>query len=204
MASCSAQIILLKKCTWIQMILFRSTTKWNKIEFNTPLLFCVVEDSTNKIGLELEPKPCVKTSPTVTSLYFSTSRTSLCSFPARELTFHIPRASFCSQRSDHQSCHLHPGSSPAAFAFNFPPLPSSHCKLPHWPFPQVVSWWEGELPYFELCTKNAVPATGHLPLGYAVNWREDYHITAPINGVRDKWKCSNSIKMIFWCCEKEN
>ncbi|KAK0154873.1 putative uncharacterized transposon-derived protein F52C9.6 [Merluccius polli] len=46
-----------------------------------------------------EPLLCVEVRPTISSRNFSTSRTSSGSFPTREVTFHVPRASFCSRGS---------------------------------------------------------------------------------------------------------
>ncbi|MEQ2224970.1 hypothetical protein ILYODFUR_012789 [Ilyodon furcidens] len=43
-----------------------------------------------------EPEPCVEVSPTISSQTLSTSYTNSGSFPTREVTFHVPRASFCS------------------------------------------------------------------------------------------------------------
>ncbi|MEQ2263509.1 hypothetical protein XENORESO_008670 [Xenotaenia resolanae] len=40
-----------------------------------------------------EPTLCVEASPTISSRYLSTSRTSSGSFPPSEVTFHVPRAS---------------------------------------------------------------------------------------------------------------
>ncbi|KAK0155241.1 hypothetical protein N1851_002432 [Merluccius polli] len=77
-----------------------------------------------------EPLLCVEVRPTISSRNFSTLRTSSGSFPTREVTFHIPRASFCSRGSDHQGPRLRP-------------LPSSHCTRPLWPLPLVVSLREG-------------------------------------------------------------
>ena len=73
-----------------------------------------------------EPKPCVKVSPTISSPNRSASRTSSGSFPNREVTFHVPRASFSSQGSDRQGLRLRL-------------LPSSHCTRPPCPLPWVVS-----------------------------------------------------------------
>ncbi|KAK0147744.1 hypothetical protein N1851_012564 [Merluccius polli] len=77
-----------------------------------------------------EPLLCVEVRPTISSRNFSTLRTSSGSFPTREVTFHIPRASFCSRGSDRQGPCLRP-------------LPSSHCTRPLWPLPLVVSLREG-------------------------------------------------------------
>ncbi|KAK0135670.1 histone H3-like centromeric protein A [Merluccius polli] len=49
---------------------------------------------------------------------------------AREVTFHVPRASFCSRGLDRQGPRLRP-------------LPSSHCTRPLWPLLLVVSRQEG-------------------------------------------------------------
>ena len=65
-----------------------------------------------------EPKPCVEVSPTISSQNHSTSRTSSGTFPNREVTFHVPRASFS------RRLRL---------------LPSSHCTQPPWRLPRVVS-----------------------------------------------------------------
>ncbi|KAK0139215.1 hypothetical protein N1851_024142 [Merluccius polli] len=77
-----------------------------------------------------EPLLCVEVRPTISSRNFSTLRTSSGSFPTREVTFHIPRASFCRRGSDRQGPCLRP-------------LPSSHCTRPLWPLPLVVSLREG-------------------------------------------------------------
>ena len=81
-------------------------------------------------GLVPGPKPCVEVSPTISSRNRSASRTSSGSFPNREVTFHVPRASFSSRRSDRQGVCLRL-------------LPSSHCTRPPWPLPRVVSPSEG-------------------------------------------------------------
>ncbi|KAK0137955.1 hypothetical protein N1851_025831 [Merluccius polli] len=73
-----------------------------------------------------EPLLCVEVRPTISSRNFSTSRTSSGSFPTREVTFHVPRASFCSRGSDRQGPRLRPP-------------PSSHCTRPLWPLLLVVS-----------------------------------------------------------------
>ncbi|KAK0151165.1 hypothetical protein N1851_007739 [Merluccius polli] len=52
------------------------------------------------------------------------------SFPTREVTFHVPRASFCSRGLDRQGPRLRL-------------LPSSHCTRPLWPLLLVVSLREG-------------------------------------------------------------
>ncbi|TWW81826.1 hypothetical protein D4764_01G0016410 [Takifugu flavidus] len=49
-----------------------------------------------------EPLLCVEVRPTISSRNFSTSRTNSGSFPTREVTFHVPRASLCSRGSDRQ------------------------------------------------------------------------------------------------------
>ncbi|KAK0145893.1 hypothetical protein N1851_015177 [Merluccius polli] len=77
-----------------------------------------------------EPLLCVEVRPTISSRNFSTSRTSSGSFPTREVTFHVPRASFCSRGSDRQGPRLRPP-------------PSSHCTRPLWPLLLVVSRREG-------------------------------------------------------------
>ena len=77
-----------------------------------------------------EPLLCVEVRPTISSRNFSTSRTSSGSFPTREVTFHVPRASFCSRGSDRQGPRLRP-------------LPSSQCTRPLWPLLLVVSRREG-------------------------------------------------------------
>ncbi|KAK0132992.1 hypothetical protein N1851_031638 [Merluccius polli] len=77
-----------------------------------------------------EPLLCVEVRPTISSRNFSTSRTSSGSFPTREVTFHVPRASFCSRGSDCQGPRLRPP-------------PSSHCTRPLWPLLLVVSRREG-------------------------------------------------------------
>ncbi|KAK0151297.1 hypothetical protein N1851_007562 [Merluccius polli] len=77
-----------------------------------------------------EPLLCVEVRPTISSRNFSTSRTSSGSFPTREVTFHVPRASFCSRGSDRQGPRLRPP-------------PSSHCTRPLWPLLLVVSRQEG-------------------------------------------------------------
>jgi len=46
-----------------------------------------------------EPALCLEVSPTRSSWYCSTSCTSSGSFPASEVTFHVPRASLCCRRS---------------------------------------------------------------------------------------------------------
>ncbi|KAK0132160.1 hypothetical protein N1851_033046 [Merluccius polli] len=77
-----------------------------------------------------EPLLCVEVRPTISSRNFSTSRTSSGSFPTSEVTFHVPRASFCSRGSDRQGPRLRPP-------------PSSHCTRPLWPLLLVVSRREG-------------------------------------------------------------
>ncbi|KAK0151079.1 hypothetical protein N1851_007770 [Merluccius polli] len=77
-----------------------------------------------------EPLLCVEVRPTISSRNFSTSRTSSGSFPTREVTFHVPRASFCSRGSDRQGPRLRPP-------------PSSHCTRPLRPLLLVVSRREG-------------------------------------------------------------
>ncbi|KAK0137965.1 hypothetical protein N1851_025840 [Merluccius polli] len=77
-----------------------------------------------------EPLLCVEVRPTISSRNFSTSRTSSGSFTTREVTFHVPRASFCSRGSDRQGPRLRPP-------------PSSHCTRPLWPLLLVVSRREG-------------------------------------------------------------
>ena len=81
-------------------------------------------------GLVPEPKLCIEVSPTISSRNRSASRTSSGSFPNREVTFHVPRASFSSRGSDRQGLRLQL-------------LPSSHCTRPPWPLPRVVSPLEG-------------------------------------------------------------
>ncbi|KAK0146532.1 hypothetical protein N1851_014139 [Merluccius polli] len=73
-----------------------------------------------------EPLLCVEVRPTISSRNFSTSHTSSGSFPTREVTFHVPRASFCSRGSDRQGPCLRPP-------------PSSHCTRPLWPLLLVVA-----------------------------------------------------------------
>ncbi|MED6280555.1 Copine-5 [Characodon lateralis] len=73
-----------------------------------------------------EPEPCIEVSPTISSRNLCTSHTNSGSFPTRKVTFHIPKANFCSRGSDRQSCRLRP-----------PPIP--HCTRPLWPLPRVVS-----------------------------------------------------------------
>ncbi|MED6262251.1 hypothetical protein ATANTOWER_016679 [Ataeniobius toweri] len=51
---------------------------------------------------------CVEVSPTISSRYLSTSRTSSGSFPPSEVTFHVPRASLSIQGSGRRGLHLHP------------------------------------------------------------------------------------------------
>ncbi|MED6250186.1 hypothetical protein ATANTOWER_026500 [Ataeniobius toweri] len=68
---------------------------------------------------------CMEASPTISSRYLLTSRTSSGSFPPSEVTFHIPRASLSIRRSGRQGLHL-----------RLPPNPL--CTGPSW-FPlQVV------------------------------------------------------------------
>ncbi|KAK0148980.1 putative nuclease HARBI1 [Merluccius polli] len=74
--------------------------------------------------VEESPTPLEKT------WNFSTLCTSSGSFPTREVTFYVPRASFCSPGSDCQGSRLRP-------------LPSSHCTRPLWPLLLVVSLREG-------------------------------------------------------------
>ncbi|PWA25445.1 hypothetical protein CCH79_00005356 [Gambusia affinis] len=68
---------------------------------------------------------CIQNQSHVLSRNLSTSHTSSGSFPTREVTFHIPRASFCNQGSDRQG-----------------PLPWSP-SIPHCPDPFGLShrWW---------------------------------------------------------------
>ncbi|MEQ2314062.1 hypothetical protein AMECASPLE_008245, partial [Ameca splendens] len=55
------------------------------------------------------PEPCIEASPIISSQNLSTSHTNSGSFPTREVTFHVPRASFCSRGSDRQPLPLHHG-----------------------------------------------------------------------------------------------
>ncbi|MEQ2302536.1 hypothetical protein AMECASPLE_007694 [Ameca splendens] len=55
-----------------------------------------------------EPTLCVEASPTISSRYLLTSRTSSGSFPPSEVTFHIPRASLSIRGSGHRGLHLRP------------------------------------------------------------------------------------------------
>ncbi len=63
-----------------------ATPEWWRVH---PLLRSVVP----------EPQPCVEVIPTISSWNLSTSRTISGSFPASEVTFHVPRASFRVQGS---------------------------------------------------------------------------------------------------------
>ncbi|MEQ2264998.1 hypothetical protein XENORESO_000810 [Xenotaenia resolanae] len=67
-----------------------------------------------------KPEPCVELSPTISSRNLSTSHTYSASFPTREVTSHVPRASFCSRGSDCQGLCLWP-----------PPI--THCIRPTLP-----------------------------------------------------------------------
>ncbi|MED6247044.1 hypothetical protein ATANTOWER_028609 [Ataeniobius toweri] len=58
--------------------------------------------SVQPLSRRLVPEPCIEVSPTISSRNLSTSHTNSGSFPTREETFYVPRASFCSQGSDHQ------------------------------------------------------------------------------------------------------
>ncbi|MED6250358.1 hypothetical protein ATANTOWER_030609 [Ataeniobius toweri] len=49
-----------------------------------------------------EPTLCVEVSPTISSRYLSTTRTSSGSFPPGEVTFHVPRASVIIRRSGYR------------------------------------------------------------------------------------------------------
>ncbi|MEQ2289076.1 hypothetical protein AMECASPLE_029380 [Ameca splendens] len=72
-----------------------------------------------------EPKLCMEVSPTISSLYLSTSRTSSGTFPPSEVTFHFPRASLSIRRLGHRG--LHPRL-----------LPDLVCTGPSWFSLQVV------------------------------------------------------------------
>ncbi|MEQ2289417.1 hypothetical protein AMECASPLE_032780, partial [Ameca splendens] len=51
-------------------------------------------------------------SPTISSRYLLTSRTSSGSYPPSEVTFHVPRASLSIQGSGRRGVHLRPSASP--------------------------------------------------------------------------------------------
>ncbi|MED6246247.1 hypothetical protein ATANTOWER_014878, partial [Ataeniobius toweri] len=55
-----------------------------------------------------EPTLCMEASPTISSQYLSTSRTSSGSFPPSEVTFHIPRTSLSIPGLGRQGLHLRP------------------------------------------------------------------------------------------------
>lgn len=60
-------------------------------------------------GLGSDTKLCVEVGPAKASQYFQGSHTGSGSFPAKEVTFHVPRARFGSRGSDHQDpCLLPP------------------------------------------------------------------------------------------------
>lgn len=73
---------------------------------------------------------CIKIRPTKSSRNFSPSDTSSGSFPIREVTFHIHRASFCSRGLGHQDPCLRL-------------LPNRKFTQPLWRFLQVVNPREG-------------------------------------------------------------
>uniref|UniRef100_A0A3Q1CWI0 Uncharacterized protein n=1 Tax=Amphiprion ocellaris TaxID=80972 RepID=A0A3Q1CWI0_AMPOC len=81
-------------------------------------------------GLVPEPLLCVEVRPTISSRNFSASHTSSGSFPAREVTFHVPRASLCSRGSVRQA--------PRPW-----PPPNTHGTGPLWPLLRVVGLLEG-------------------------------------------------------------
>uniref|UniRef100_A0A669BF01 Phosphoinositide phospholipase C n=1 Tax=Oreochromis niloticus TaxID=8128 RepID=A0A669BF01_ORENI len=72
-----------------------------------------------------EPEPCVEVSPTISSRYFSTSRTNSGSFHTREVTFHVPIASLGSRGSVRQGLR------------SWPP-PGTQCTRPLWRLLLVV------------------------------------------------------------------
>jgi len=59
------------------------------------------KDKVKPFSRSLVPEPalCMEVSPNISSWYRSTSHTSSGSFPASEVTFHVPRASLCCWRS---------------------------------------------------------------------------------------------------------
>ncbi|KAK5605584.1 hypothetical protein CRENBAI_009770 [Crenichthys baileyi] len=59
-----------------------------------------------------EPTLCVEVSPTISSRYLSTSRTSSGSFPQSEVTFHVPRASLSIRGSGRRGLRLRPPPNP--------------------------------------------------------------------------------------------
>ncbi|MED6287489.1 hypothetical protein CHARACLAT_016903 [Characodon lateralis] len=100
-----------------------------------------------------EPEPCVEVSPTISSQNLFTSHTNTGSFPTIEVTFHVPRASFCSRGSDRHGLRLRP-----------PPM--ANCTRPLWPLPRVVSPSEGGPTFpFRVCLGSIGdnPATRHSP-----------------------------------------
>ncbi|KAK0140992.1 hypothetical protein N1851_022012 [Merluccius polli] len=114
-----------------------------------------------------EPLLCVEVRPTISSRNFSTSRTSSGTFPTREVTFHVPRASFCSQGSDRQAGgkgfpRLRFGLCPAGPHGNRP----GHQALAPEPHPQA--WLQGGAPVTHVrardtYTSTLEPATFRLP-----------------------------------------
>ncbi|KAL6464293.1 hypothetical protein MHYP_G00266100 [Metynnis hypsauchen] len=83
--------------------------------------------------LDPEPKLCVEVSPTISSRYLSTSRTNSGSFPASEVMFQVPKASFSNRGSERQGPCLR----------TLPDLQSTEPLL--LPLPLVVGRWEGGL-----------------------------------------------------------
>ncbi|MED6253354.1 hypothetical protein ATANTOWER_027390 [Ataeniobius toweri] len=113
-----------------------------------------------------EPEPCIEMSPTISSQKLSTSHTNSGSFTTREVTFHVPRASFCSQGSDRQGLRLW-----------LPPI--THCTRPLWPLPRVVSPSEGG-PTFPL---RAVPSRAP----WVKAWPPGTRQHAPPPGLAPEW-----------------
>ncbi|MEQ2226270.1 hypothetical protein ILYODFUR_025761 [Ilyodon furcidens] len=76
-----------------QRLLPRATPEWKSVE---------------PLSRRLVPEPCVEVNLTISSRNLSTSHTNSGAFPTREVTFYVPRASFCSRGSDCQGLHLWP------------------------------------------------------------------------------------------------